>query len=176
MINLQRIIRVFALNPERKQMSINTPPQSASKALNAGLWIAQLLLGVVFIPVGFMKLSQPIADLAAMIPWVSQAPELFVRFIGLVDLAGGLGVLLPALTRIKPRLTVAAALGIVGLQLLAAAFHMSRGEASMLPLNVLLLALAAFVAWGRACMAPLAPRRPGRPVAGSEKDRSIPVA
>ena len=157
-------------------MSINKPSPSASKGLNAGLWIAQLLLGAVFIPVGFMKLSQPIAHLASMIPWVGQVPELFVRFIGGVDLAGGLGVLLPALTRIKPRLTVSAALGIVALQLLAAAFHLWRGEASMLALNVLLLALAALVAWGRARTVPVAPRRPGAHFARSEKDRSIPIA
>ena len=78
-------------------MSRTTLVPNLSRRLNLGLWVAQLFLAAVFIPVGFMKLSQPIAQLAPMIPWVGQAPEAFVRFIGLVDFAGGLGILLPSL-------------------------------------------------------------------------------
>lgn len=85
-------------------------------------------------------------------------PEALVRFTGLVDLAGGLGVLLPALTRILPRLTVWAARGIIALQVLAGAFHLYRGEAMLLPFNLLLLAMAVFVAWGRNTRAPIASR------------------
>jgi hypothetical protein len=93
-----------------------------------------------------------------MMPWTGQHSELFVRFIGLVDLAGGLGILLPALTRIKPRLTALAALSCSLLQVFAMVFHLSRGEAPVLPLNIVLLSLSLFVLWGRARKAPLLPR------------------
>jgi hypothetical protein len=57
-----------------------------------------------------------------------------------------------------PRLTPLAAAGLILLQLLAAAFHLSRGEAAVVPLNVALIALVAFVWWGRSRALPIAPR------------------
>jgi hypothetical protein len=75
-----------------------------------------------------------------------------------IDLCGGIGVVLPALTRIKPGTTVLAALGCAALQLCATVFHVSRGEAANTPFNVLLVALALFVAWGRRYRAPIEPR------------------
>ena len=74
------------------------------------------------------------------------------------DILGGLGVLLPSATRIKPGLTVLAALGCVALQASAIVFHVSRGEAANTPFNFLLVALALFVAWGRRLGAPIEPR------------------
>ncbi len=128
------------------------------RGLKIGLWVAQALIAALFIMAGVMKLSTPIAQLSANMPWTGQYPEGFVRFIGLVDLAGGLGILLPALTRIMPRLTVLAALGCAVLQVCALVFHLSRGEAMVTPLNVVLLALSLFVLWGRARKAPILPR------------------
>jgi hypothetical protein len=81
-----------------------------------------------------------------------------VRAIGAIDLAGGLGLLLPALTRIMPRLTPLAAIGCAVLQLAAMVFHASRGEFALLPLNVILFTLAVYVAWGRVRGAPIAAR------------------
>jgi len=130
----------------------------AGRPLRTFLWIAQVLLAAVFIMAGVMKFFTPIVQLSIQIPWTSQVPELFVRFIGLVDLAGGLGVLLPALTRIAPRLTPLAALGATVLQVLAISFHAYRGEFSVLPLNFVLLPLALFILWGRTKKAPIAPR------------------
>lgn len=71
---------------------------------------------------------------------------------------GGLGLLLPSSSRIKPGLTVLAALGCAVLMGAAILFHLSRGEAASTPFNVLLAALALFVAWGRRSKAPIAPR------------------
>ena len=71
-----------------------------------------------------------------------------MRGIGVIDLAGGLGVVLPMLTGILPGLTVVAAIGCVLLQLCAMAFHLSRGERSAVPVNIVLLAMAAFIALG----------------------------
>jgi hypothetical protein len=128
------------------------------RALRIGLWIAQALIFFVFASAGLVKLLTPIPQLAAMMPWAGQYPEAFVRIIGLIDLAGGIGILLPALTRIWPRLTVLAALGCAVLQVFAIVFHVSRGEAAVMPLNLVLLALNLFVLWGRGRKAPIAPR------------------
>ena len=130
----------------------------ASKSLRIFLWIAQCVLAAVFIMSGVMKFFTPIAQLSAQMPWTGQLPEGFVRFIGLVDFAGGLGVVLPALTRIAPRLTPLAALGATVLQFLAIGFHSYRCEFSVLPLNFVLVALAVFILWGRTKKAPIASR------------------
>ena len=119
-------------------------------ALRASLWIAQGLVFIAFSGIGAMKLLTPIPKLAETVHWAAQYSETFVRVIGCIDLAGGLGILLPALTRIKPGLTVAAALGCTVLEIFAIVFHLSRGEAPALPINFVLLALSAFVLWGRA--------------------------
>lgn len=137
--------------------SLHTAPQSR-RALRAALWVAQILLAAMFGMAGVMKLSQPIGALATSLPWVTTVPEMLVRFIGAAELAGALGLILPALTRIQPRLTALAALGLIVVMLLASAFHASRGEFGMIPVNLVIGALAAFVAWGRGKAAPIAPR------------------
>lgn len=129
------------------------------RALRVGLWIAQVLISFVFTSAGLVKLLTPIPQLAAMMPFAGEYSETFVRSVALVDLAGGIGILLPALTRILPRLTVLAALGCSVLQVFALVFHISRGEAATTPLNFVLLALALFVLWGRNSKAPIAPRQ-----------------
>ena len=105
-----------------------------------------------------MKLFMPVDSLAAMWVWPGQLPAWFLRLMGLIDLAGGLGVLLPALTRIQPRLTVLAALGCVLLQISAIVFHVSRGETFVTPLNFVLLGLSMFILWGRGWKAPIGAR------------------
>lgn len=132
--------------------------KSPSKPLDIGLWIAQSLLALTFVGSGIWKLLTPIPRLAAMIPWAGQVPPAFLHAIGLIDLAGGLGVLLPSLTRIKPGLTVLAALGCTLLMLFAILFHVSRGEAANTPFNFVLVALSLFVIWGRRSAAPISPR------------------
>lgn len=132
--------------------------KSTGKWLRASIWLAQLIVAGLFCMAGATKISTPIPELSAMMPWTGDLPAAFVRVIGLIDLAGGIGILLPALTRIQPRLTVAAAVGCVVLQAMAFGFDAMRGEFAMLPLNVVLFALAAFVLWGRGKAAPIAPR------------------
>jgi DoxX-like family len=82
-----------------------------------------------------------------------------VRFIGASELLGAIGLVLAAVTRSKPVLTALAAAGLVIVMVLAAGFHVSRGELQMLPPSLVLGAFAAFVAWGRFKKAPIAPRR-----------------
>ena len=134
-----------------------TTPQPPRRLLAAGLWTAQLVLAFFLLFGAYMKLAAPADEVAKMMVWAAQYPTL-KTFTGIVDLLGGLGILLPALTRIQPRLTVLAALGIVVLQVLAFGFHASRGEWPATPFNVILLGLAVFVLWGRSRAAPVAPR------------------
>lgn len=117
--------------------------------LNVALWSTQLLLAAMFGMAGYMKLSQPISHLSAILPWAAQLPEGLVRFIGIAELAGALGLILPAATRILLVLTPLAASGLFVIMVLASGFHISRGEISNLPINAVIGSLAAFIAWGR---------------------------
>ena len=117
--------------------------------LNIALWVAQVAVCVLLSIGGFMKLLMPVAKLSVMFAWTGQVSKPFLRFIGVVDFAGGLGILLPALTGVLPQLTVFAALGCVVLQILAIGFHAHRGEFSETSFNFFMLALSAFVLWGR---------------------------
>lgn len=125
-----------------------------ARGLHISLWIVQGLLALAFGMAGTMKLLTPIAELAEAMPWVADAP-LLARFIGASELAAALGLILPAALRILPRLTAWAGVGLVVVMVLAAGFHASLGEFASLPVNVLLGALAGFVAWGRFKAAPI---------------------
>ena len=129
-----------------------------SKALHVGLWVVQGLLGAMFLAVGAMKATQPIAVLVDMLGWPAAVPPALVRGIGVAEFLGGLGLILPAATRVKPMLTPLAAVGLATVLLFATMFHISRGELGALPLPLVLGAVAAFIAWGRAAKAPIAPR------------------
>ena len=129
-----------------------------SKALHLGLWVVQGLLGALFLAVGAMKATQPIAVLVDTLGWPAAVPAALVRVIGVAELLGGLGLILPAATRVKPMLTPLAGVGLAMAMLLATIFHISRGELGAMPIPLVLAALAAFVAWGRATKAPIAPR------------------
>ena len=133
-----------------------TTPRST--ALNVSLWTAQLVLFAMFALAGVMKSTQPIATLSQTITWAAELPVALVRLIGVSELAGAIGILLPSLTRIKPGLTPLAALGLAVVMLLALGFHIMRGEMNMLGMPILLGALAAFVAWGRSRRAPIKAR------------------
>jgi uncharacterized membrane protein YphA (DoxX/SURF4 family) len=127
-------------------LSRTNPP---GRALHVSLWILQIVLAIAFGIAGLMKLTRPLAALTEPMEWVTAVPPLMVRFIGLSELAGALGLVLPAATGVKPGLTPLAALGLAVVMALALAFHVSRGEYSALPINLALGGLAAFIAWGR---------------------------
>jgi uncharacterized membrane protein YphA (DoxX/SURF4 family) len=139
-------------------MTTATLETTSRKPLRITLWVVQVLLALAFGMAGFMKLTTPIDVLAASLPWADDVPSLLVRFIGLSELLGAIGLVLPAATRIQPRLTALAAIGLVTVMVLASLFHVSRGEIGALPVNAVLGGLAGFVAWGRAKAAPIAPR------------------
>ena len=126
--------------------------RGGKKALHNGLWIAQGILALVFARSGLMKVVAPIDDLARSLPWVAEVPAL-VRFIGVSELLGAIGLILPSAMRILPKLTVVAALGLVVVMVLATGFHLMDGEVSHAPVTLVLGGIAAFVAWGRATKA-----------------------
>ncbi len=130
-------------------------PTAAPPALRVSLWMAQVVLFLVFGVVGFMKISQPIRVLSRTMAWVADAPVGMVRFTGVSELAGALGVLLPALTGIAPWLTPLAAAGLVTVMFLAVLVHLARGELSGVALPMVLGVLSAFVTWGRFYAVPI---------------------
>jgi hypothetical protein len=141
-------------------MSHVSPSRPAGRPLRVSLWIAQALFAAAFIAAGLTMLATPIAQLSTQMPWTGDVPEVFVRFIGTVDYAAGLGVLLPALTRSAPTLIPLAALGSAVLQLCAMVFHVSRGEPAALLFDLVLLGLSLFVLWGRTRKATMGTRAP----------------
>ncbi|WP_254561094.1 DoxX family protein [Dyadobacter diqingensis] len=128
--------------------------QKSSKIIHITLWVAQVTLAALFITGAVMKF-QPIETISAMMPWTGQVPAWIVRLLGLIDLLAAVGLILPSLLRIKPQLTTWTALGIIALMFSAIIFHVSRGEASVIGVNIISAIIALFIAWGRLKKAPI---------------------
>jgi len=131
--------------------------KTPSKALNVGLWVVQALMALMFTGVGAWKTFGAIPDLAEALPWAGEMPGL-VRFVGISELLGGIGMILPAATRIQPKLTGLAGVGLTLVMLLAIPFHAMRGELEAIPVVIVIGAMTAFVAWGRLRGAPISGR------------------
>ena len=95
------------------------------KGFNIALWLAQVLLALGFALAGSMKVMAPASALA---PMFGSVPIPFIRFIGTAEIAAVLGLLLPSLTRILPKLTPLAAVGLLVVMISAIVFHVSRSE------------------------------------------------
>lgn len=117
--------------------------------MKIALWIVQGLLALMFAFAGFTKMTTPINELATQMPWVNDFSEGIVRFVGAVEILGGIGLLLPSILKIKPVLTPLAAFGLATVMIFAAVYHASKGEFTAIGINFTLAALALFVAWGR---------------------------
>lgn len=126
---------------------------SRVRRANIWLWVAQAILATTFASSGAVKVFA--TDwFMSMDAWPADVPRSLLIFIGAAELAGVLGVVLPRLVGIQPRLTVFAALGLLSIMVLATGFHAIRGEWEGLPFNAALGGVAAFVAWGRWRLAP----------------------
>ncbi len=112
------------------------------------IWILQIAIAGMFIMSGFMKVSTPIEVMAEKMPWVKEMSGL-VRFIGISEILGGLGLVLPSLLKIKPFLTTWAGIGLALIMLFAMVFHIARSEYSSLPINIILGGIALYVAYAR---------------------------
>jgi putative oxidoreductase len=127
--------------------------------MNIALWVVQALLALAFLMAGGMKLAMPIDQLLANgMTLVEQVPIALIRFIGLSEVAGALGLILPATLRIKPQLTPWAAGALAFVMLLAVVTHVWLGEMQAIGAALMLGLLAAFVAWGRSIKQPITTR------------------
>lgn len=131
--------------------------QKPSKIIHIILWVAQVTLAVLFIAGAIMKF-QPIETTSAMMPWTGQVPIWVVRLLGIIDLLAAVGLILPSMLRIKPQLITWAALSIITLMFSAIVFHVSRGEASVIGVNIISAIIALFIVWGRLKKAPITAR------------------
>ena len=117
--------------------------------MNVAVWIAQGLLALTFSITGLMKVTQPKEKLARIMAFVEDFSPGTVRLIGIVELLGAVGVVLPTLTGILTWLTPLAAVGLAATMISAASTHWRRKEYPMISINMVLLAMAVFVAYGR---------------------------
>lgn len=118
--------------------------------MNVALWIIQALLALLFLFAGGVKLILPIEEMTKQMPM----PGLFLRFIGVCEVLGGLGLILPGLLRIRPALTPLAAAGLVIIMIGAVAITVKSGMISSALFPLVVGLLLAFVAYGRWRLAP----------------------
>lgn len=123
--------------------------------MNLVLWVLQIVVALVFLLAGTVKLTQPVERLGKTMQFVKEVPEWLVRFIGLVELIGALGLILPALTGIASWLTLWAAIGLALVMLLATTYHTHKTEYNRVGVTLILLGLAMVVAIGRYVITPL---------------------
>lgn len=117
--------------------------------MNIALWIVQGLLAAMFLMAGVMKATKSKAEIAEKMAWAEDFSANAIKTIGILEILGAIGLILPAATGILPWLTPVAAIGLVLTMIGAAITHARRSENSSIGMNVMLLVLAAFVAYGR---------------------------
>ena len=115
------------------------------------LWIVQGLLALLFLFAGVMKFIMSIEEMTRQI----QMPAAFLWFIGVAEICGGLGLILPSLLRIRPGLTPLAAAGLMIIMIGATIVSLMIGPVSLAAMPFVVGLLAAFVAYGRWKLAPI---------------------
>jgi uncharacterized membrane protein len=125
--------------------------------MNILLWILQIILGIYFIAVGVMHFIIP-PGLPAMLSWMYDLSPTLHFLSGTAEILGGLGLILPAVTRIQTRLVPLAAAGLALVMVFAAFYHIQRGEVANIGFNLINAAVLAFVAYGRWKLSPLTDR------------------
>ncbi|WP_410809274.1 DoxX family protein [Micromonospora sp. 067-2] len=110
-------------------------------------WIVAGLLAVFYLYAGGKKVTQGQEQLRPMMGWVDRVPMSLVRTIGVLEVLGAVGLIMPPLSGIAPWLAIAAAIGLVLIQIGGIVVHLSRGEARLIGLNIALLLAAAATAW-----------------------------
>ena len=117
------------------------------------LWIVQVLLALVFLFAGGIKLVTPPEEMMAQMPL--PLPILFLQLIGVLEVLGALGLILPGLLRIRPGLTPLAAAGLVIIMIGATVYTLAAGQVAPALIPLVVGLFAAFVAYGRWRLAPL---------------------
>lgn len=125
--------------------------------MNILLWVLQIFLGIYFIFVGVLHFIVP-AGLPAPMSWMYDLTPALHAISGVAEILGGLGLILPAITRIQTRLVPLAAVGLALVMVLAVFYHIARAEYTNIAFNLINAALLAFVAYGRWKLVPLKDR------------------
>ena len=125
--------------------------------MNILLWILQILFGVYFVLIGIAHFIIP-PNLPAPMQWMYELPMWLHVFSGSAEILGGLGLILPGVTRIQTRLTPLAAAGLTLVMIGAMVYHFPRGEVQNIITNLILAAIMAFIAYGRWKLSPLKDR------------------
>ena len=133
---------------------------ASARPWHIALWAVQIVLALFFGSIGILKIRLPLEEAAAQMPWVLAYPSWTLKFIGVSELLGALGLVLPSLLRILPGLTPTAGLALATIMVLAGFYHAGQGEYPAIAVNVVLGLMAVFVAWGRWKKVPVQPRRP----------------
>lgn len=123
--------------------------------MNILLWVLQVLLAAAFLAHGWLFLAPP-PEIAVLMD--ASMPRWFQLFLGVAEVAAGVGLILPGLTRIMPWLIVWAAGGIMIVMVAATGWHLVRGEYSSAGITLVLLVMATFVAYTRHRVRPIAAR------------------
>jgi uncharacterized membrane protein YphA (DoxX/SURF4 family) len=118
--------------------------------MNALLWILQIVLALVFAAAGVVKLIRPRDQLAESLGgWVLDFPAALLKPLGLAELLGAVGLIVPPLVHVAPALTPVAASGLLLTMIGAIVTHVRRREYPNVAINVLLAIMAGVIAWGR---------------------------
>jgi uncharacterized membrane protein YphA (DoxX/SURF4 family) len=148
--------------PSRRHLSRDAVARRARERhqecqpMTYALWIVQVLLAALFLFAGGMKLVLPLDKLTGPV----ELPGWFMRFIGVCEMLGGLGLILPGLLRIRPGLTPLAAVGLVIIMIGAIAITLKGALLPAALMSLVVGLLAAFVAYGRWRLAPHPSARP----------------
>ena len=124
--------------------------------MNLALWIVAIVLATIFVASGLMKLLVHKDKLVASGQgWAQDYSPSAIRLIGIVEVLGAVGLIVPAATRIAPILVPSAAIGLILVMIGAARVNARRNETRYIAVNVAIMLLAAFVVWGRLGPSPL---------------------
>jgi uncharacterized membrane protein YphA (DoxX/SURF4 family) len=133
------------LSKQQENRSNTTPKYQKGK--NVTLWILQVIIALIFLFAGGMKLILPVEALLAEMP--IKMPDLFVRFIGVCEVLGALGLVLPALTRVRRELTPLAAWALALEMVCATVYTLLGGGGATALMPLVLGLLCAAIAYGR---------------------------
>ena len=117
--------------------------------MNIAIWIIQGILAAMFGMAGVMKSTQSKEKLAPQLPWVNDFSMTVVRLVGISELLGAIGLIVPWATGIQPILTPIAAAALAFVMILAAIYHLTKGEYKAIVFNIVLGGLAVAVAYFR---------------------------
>ncbi|HEX8254598.1 MAG TPA: DoxX family protein [Thermoanaerobaculia bacterium] len=130
-------------------VAVNAPRETGRTAFNVALWTAQILLAITFLALGFMKVATPVAEMASRMLWAAFTPAPLIRTLGALEIAGAIGLLLPAVTRMSSLASALAATLLALVMLDPIAVHLTLGETSKIVAPLALMVAATFIAWAR---------------------------